>query len=335
MLWSTYFSVLPLAPPLHVKMDSCNMGAILQWDAPARPHSSLTYTAKFKMLGKNTTEHIVCQSIKEHQCDFGQLPSYHGHYTCSVRTEQGGTMSKWEDLEFTIDRMTIIGPPSVTLKSKGGAIEVNIQDPVLKISSLREVYTKVSYHIRYWSKEHPEDGQNTQTMSQCRLLRPLVPNTEYCIKVQVFIHYYDIKGQDSNATCEMSSVTAAVDAEHKWSGKLVGSLLAVSVALPLLLLLLWSSFKGRRFLNPKEPLPERFKQHLCDCPAAPPPPLEKFDLVCGLCEEPRYRALTDPRGSEESPAVEDYGASQEMSGYYNIIERLVFEGPYQNTTIDI
>ncbi|XP_067116937.1 interleukin-10 receptor subunit beta-like isoform X2 [Osmerus mordax] len=313
-------------------MHSYNMGAILQWDAPLHRKSSLTYTAMFKMHGKNTTEHVVCQSIKEHQCDFGQLPSYHGCYTCSVRTEQGGIMSKWETIDFTIDRMTVIGPPSVTLKSQGGAIEVNIQDPVLKISSLREVYTKVSYHIRYWSKEHPEDGHNIPTMSQYHHLRPLVPNTEYCIKVQVFVHDYNIKGQDSNATCEMSSVT---DAEHKWSGKLVAGLVVVSVAAPLLLLVLWSSYKGRRFLNPREPLPERFKQHPLDCPAAPPPPLEKFDLVCGLCEEPRYHALTHPRGSEESPAVEDGGFSGEMSGYYNIIGRLVFEGSYQNTTIGI
>ena len=51
-----------------------------------------------------------------------------------------------------------------------------------------------------------------------------------------------------------------MDAEHKWSGKLVVSLVVVSVALPLLLLVLWSSYRGRRFLNPREPLPEHFKQ---------------------------------------------------------------------------
>lgn len=287
------------------------------------------------MSVRNAKEHLMCKGIKERQCDFGKLPSHHAQYTFSVRTEQPGEASKWATCQFLIDRETVIGPPSVSLVSVGGAIKVNLKDPVLKISSLREVYTKVRYDIKHWSEEHPEDAQTIKAEVLNHLLRPLVPNTKYCVQAQVFIKAYQIWGQMSNVTCEMSSIKGE---EHKWSGKLVWCLVVLAVVLPLLMLILWSIYKGRRFLNPKEHLPAHFKQHLFECSSVKlnTPPLEKFDLIYTLSEEPRYPDVTYSSGSEERLSMSYGGISGDIFKYYNgVVQIPVFEVPYQNTTVGI
>lgn len=327
--------VCPLPPPINVKVDSFNMGAILRWEVAPSLQDKLAFTAKYRMSVRNGTEQLMCKGIEERQCDFGKLPSHHAQYIFSVRTEQSGETSKWATCKFFIDRQTVIGPPSVSLVSVGGAIEVNIQDPVLKISSLREVYTKVGYSIRHWSEEHPEDAQTIKAVSLTHLLRPLVPNTKYCVQVQVFIPAYNFRGQMSNATCEMSSIKRE---EHKWSGKLVGGLVVLAVVLPFLMLVLWSIYKGRRFLNPKEHLPDHFKQHLFESSSVKlnTPPLEKFDLICALGEEPRYPDVTYSSGSDERLAISYAGISGDISKYYNgVVQMPAYEVPYQNTTVGI
>ncbi|CDR00449.1 unnamed protein product [Oncorhynchus mykiss] len=109
--------------------------------------------------------YTVCKATKEHRCDFGKLPSCHGNYQFRVRIELEGNNSSWaETPNFSLKKGTVIGPPNVTLVTKGGAlgaVEVNIQNPVLKISSLNEAYSKVEYNIRYWKKTDKKDVRET------------------------------------------------------------------------------------------------------------------------------------------------------------------------------
>uniref|UniRef100_A0A4W5MK21 Fibronectin type-III domain-containing protein n=1 Tax=Hucho hucho TaxID=62062 RepID=A0A4W5MK21_9TELE len=155
-------SLLP--QPQNVEVVSYNMDAIVKWDAPLTSLTNLTYTAEYRMPS-TAFFHTVCKATKEHRCDFGKLPSCHGNYQFRVRIELEGNTSSWEETpNFSLKKGTVIGPPNVTLVTKGGAIgavEVNIQNPVLKISSLKEAYSKVQYNIRYWKKTDKKDVRAT------------------------------------------------------------------------------------------------------------------------------------------------------------------------------
>uniref|UniRef100_A0A4W5MLI1 Fibronectin type-III domain-containing protein n=1 Tax=Hucho hucho TaxID=62062 RepID=A0A4W5MLI1_9TELE len=163
-------SLLP--QPQNVEVVSYNMDAIVKWDAPLTSLTNLTYTAEYRCTWPNQFQmpstaffHTVCKATKEHRCDFGKLPSCHGNYQFRVRIELEGNTSSWEETpNFSLKKGTVIGPPNVTLVTKGGAIgavEVNIQNPVLKISSLKEAYSKVQYNIRYWKKTDKKDVRAT------------------------------------------------------------------------------------------------------------------------------------------------------------------------------
>uniref|UniRef100_A0A8C7HMB3 Interleukin-10 receptor subunit beta n=1 Tax=Oncorhynchus kisutch TaxID=8019 RepID=A0A8C7HMB3_ONCKI len=155
-------SLLP--QPQNVEVVSYNMDAIVKWDAPLTSLKDLTYTAEYTMPSTDFF-YTVCNATKEHRCDFGKLPSCHGNYKFRVRIELEGNTSSWaETPNFSLKKGTIFGPPNVTLVTKGGAIgavEVNIQNPVLKISSLKEAYSKVEYNIRYWKKTDKKDVRET------------------------------------------------------------------------------------------------------------------------------------------------------------------------------
>lgn len=46
----------------------------------------------------------------------------------------------------------VIGAPVVRLQSRRGKMEVDITEPVLRKSSLKDFYTNILYHIRYWTE---------------------------------------------------------------------------------------------------------------------------------------------------------------------------------------
>uniref|UniRef100_A0A8C7Q253 Fibronectin type-III domain-containing protein n=1 Tax=Oncorhynchus mykiss TaxID=8022 RepID=A0A8C7Q253_ONCMY len=155
-------SLLP--QPQNVEVVSYNMDAIVKWDAPLTSLKNLTYTAEYRN---------VLSTTKEHRCDFGKLPSCHGNYQFRVRIELEGNTSSWaETPNFSLKKGTVIGPPNVTLVTKGGAlgaVEVNIQNPVLKISSLKEAYSKVEYNIRYWKKTDKKDRRCTDIFKSLQI----------------------------------------------------------------------------------------------------------------------------------------------------------------------
>uniref|UniRef100_A0A8C7VKP6 Fibronectin type-III domain-containing protein n=1 Tax=Oncorhynchus mykiss TaxID=8022 RepID=A0A8C7VKP6_ONCMY len=333
-------SLLP--QPQNVEVVSYNMDAIVKWEAPLTSLKNLTYTAEYRMTS-TASFYTVCKATKEHRCDFGKLPSCHGNYKFRVRIELEGNTSSWaETPNFSLKKGTVIGPPNVTLVTKGGAlgaVEVNIQNPVLKISSLNEAYSKVEYNIRYWKKTDKKDVSEREMVTEQRVrLKPLEPNTRYCVQVQVYIPMpHNNTGQYSKAACVMSTTNnTTTDGERRLSEGLVVSLVTVAVAFPLLLLVPWVIYKGKRFLHPKVKLPEHLKQHLIDSHEYPylasqitSPLQEKYDQISALCEENPYNVLTDI--PEDNLYHVDSGVSVEMPKYYNAVaENAIFDMPYKN-----
>lgn len=51
----------------------------------------------------------------------------------------------------------VISAPDVKLQSRRGKMEVDITEPVLRKSSLKDVYTNIKYQIRYWTEENRKE----------------------------------------------------------------------------------------------------------------------------------------------------------------------------------
>ncbi|MEQ2255611.1 hypothetical protein ILYODFUR_015596, partial [Ilyodon furcidens] len=95
-----------------------------------------------------------CVNTTALQCDLTSFNiSVYGIYRGKVQALLGAETSDWvESNQTTLDKDTQIGPPSVSLLSNGPTLEVSIKDPVFQISSLRTVYSVVTYNITYWKK---------------------------------------------------------------------------------------------------------------------------------------------------------------------------------------
>ncbi|KAM4602181.1 interleukin-10 receptor subunit beta-like [Polymixia lowei] len=250
----------------------------------------------------------VCNGTSEQQCDFGVLPSCLGHYDFRVRAELGGEESKWSKATFTPQEDTVIGPPNVTLVAKADVIEVTITDPVFKVLSLRQCYHEVLYSLKYWKADNQDDVAEKSDVAQQQVrLRFLEPDTSYCVQAAVTITSYVRTGQYSDPACAMTSATGTLTALTAASGekrKLVVSLVAVAVALPLVLLTAWFIYKGRRLYNPKVNLPPYFKKHLLEGSCASVISAlqatslqEQYDKISCLHEEYPYHDITHQNGA--------------------------------------
>uniref|UniRef100_A0A3P9Q140 Interferon/interleukin receptor domain-containing protein n=1 Tax=Poecilia reticulata TaxID=8081 RepID=A0A3P9Q140_POERE len=99
----------------------------------------------------------VCAETSGRSCDLTRSGLYYlGCYTVRVQTNLNGSHSAWKSLQFCPNKDALIGPPSVSLLPIGQTLEVSIKDPEFKMSSLRNVYSRVRYNITYW-KEGQED----------------------------------------------------------------------------------------------------------------------------------------------------------------------------------
>lgn len=67
---------------------------------------------------------------------------------------------------FFLSSSAIIGSPNVSLFSNGATIEVSIEDPVLAISALRNVYIFATYNITYWKDSQKEKVDTLVSISE-------------------------------------------------------------------------------------------------------------------------------------------------------------------------
>ncbi|XP_048833726.1 interleukin-10 receptor subunit beta-like [Brienomyrus brachyistius] len=262
VLYSLSVVLAAVPEPENVTVMSYNMGAVLEWDYPHNASEGVRYTAEFK---SHLLEYVAaCQSQQERKCDFTNNTHYFGIYTFRVRAELQGSTSSWVNTtEFFLDRQTIIGPPVVSLHSKAGDMEVNLQDPVLKMSTLKDVYTDIIYNLSYWKEGQEETKKQKQTKQKLLLLSELLPWTRYCVQADIYIPGYSKLSEQSEPVCETTTSNGTV---KPWvvAVALISSFLVTTVSLPLLFLLGWYCYKGLRFLYPSAKLPEHFKQYLIE-----------------------------------------------------------------------
>uniref|UniRef100_A0A8C9WUV1 Interleukin 10 receptor subunit beta n=1 Tax=Scleropages formosus TaxID=113540 RepID=A0A8C9WUV1_SCLFO len=196
--WTVVLAVIP--DPANVTVVSYNLGVVLEWDYPHEWHENVTFTASSR-----TGRSYRVVFFPTYLCDFTKDVHHFGTYVFKVRAELQGEASRWVNTsDFSADKHTIIGPPGITLYSKDGDMEVELQDPVMRASTLREVYSMVTYNITFW-KEGQEEKIKKNT-EQTRLMLPnLQPWTNYCVQAQVYINAYTRNGELSKVVCKATT----------------------------------------------------------------------------------------------------------------------------------
>ncbi|XP_058247754.1 interleukin-10 receptor subunit beta-like [Hemibagrus wyckioides] len=252
-----------IPPPQNLRNTSENLGLVLEWDPPQTSSAKdFRYTAEYKSW--NFFE-AVCVNVSSLSCDFTNDVTPYGTYTLRVRTELNGKSSAWVEIECEpLETITVIGAPDVTLQSRRGKMEVGITEPVLRKSSLKDIYSNIAYNIHYWI-----EGKTTEVkvVDQSRvMLTDLLPDTRYCVQVQIVMDHKKFSLL-SNITCKMNT---ASDEVAPWliAVVLFVSLLVTLISVFLPFLAVWYGYRGIRFLHPRAKIPEHFKQYLTERPSS-------------------------------------------------------------------
>ncbi|XP_054908724.1 interleukin-10 receptor subunit beta-like [Poeciliopsis prolifica] len=251
-----------LSSPTNVQVTSRNLNLILSWDPPADAPSGLIYTTELKSsIG---FQKPGCVNITTFQCELSNFGiSWYGTYIGRVRALLGEEASAWvESKNITLDKETLISPPSVSLLSVGQTLEVGIKDPEFNISSLRNVYSKVSYNITYWKEGQEEQARTHMNIKQDRVvLDNLDPLTKYCVQVQIITFGNKNPSEPSVVLCERTRDT---DNSPVVAAVIACVVIAVAVAVTALVVVKWKSIS--HFLWPKNSLPRDFEKFLLATP---------------------------------------------------------------------
>ncbi|XP_056124442.1 cytokine receptor family member b4 [Rhinichthys klamathensis goyatoka] len=306
LLYIVYVCAESVPIPENVTMTSLDMGLALQWDPPQNTTNQLfNYTAEVK-LWRDYEPVCVCSSSL--RCDFTYNVSIFGFYQLRVRTELHGETSDWvETGEFAVDEITEVSAPHVQLSSRKGQTEVDITDPPMRRSTLRDVFTGVSYLIRFWEKGEAEKEELIR--DQNRIMLPnLEPLVNYCVEVAVL--YNKRTSQFSNTTCVTNSPSSEVE---PWliAVVLLVSLLVVLVAIVLIFLAVWYGYQGCRIIFPDTKLPENLKQFLSQ--QSQSPILSAMQESTQLKEHFHELRIfhTEPDSSQDKPQMEGSGIQTE------------------------
>ncbi|XP_053352887.1 interleukin-10 receptor subunit beta-like [Clarias gariepinus] len=250
-------------PPQNVTIKSQNLYLVLEWDPPlTSTGKDLNFTAEYKSWNSFQT---VCANVLIPSCDFTNEVTPYGTYTFRVRTELNGNSSDWVEIKSdSLEKITVISAPDVKLQSRRGKMEVDIIEPVLHKSTLKDVYTNINYRIRYWTEGKTDKVEVDSDQSRVMLMK-LLPETRYCMQVEIVLDYskYSLP---SNITCEMNS---ASDEVELWliAVVLFVSFMVTLISVLMIFLAVWFGYKGVRFLYPQANLPEHFKQYLSERPS--------------------------------------------------------------------
>ncbi|XP_042559096.1 interleukin-10 receptor subunit beta-like [Clupea harengus] len=292
---SGVLAVLP--PPENVRIFSQDLGLILLWDPPANTSDKLNYTTEYRTSG-----HLPgCVSQSETSCDVTNKISVFGTYQLRVRAELQEEASDWVTLDdFTVDDMTNISAPSVKLSTRQGEIEVQISDPVMRLGNFQEVYQPVDYIITYWREGDTHRIQQKSDQSHVILTaNQLTAKARYCVQVHIQVRFLNKNSTASNDTCLTNSthggppLTSYKVAVWQILLLMLASFLAVGLGALLLFLVGWTSYRGLRYVLPKDKLPEHFvKQYLLETPLslleqARGPPVELYHQLSIVMEAPQ------------------------------------------------
>ncbi|XP_062258736.1 interleukin-10 receptor subunit beta-like [Platichthys flesus] len=301
-----------LSGPTNVNLTSYNMNLVLRWNPSKGAANNLVYRTEYKT--SVTTYTTGCVNISTLECDFTRLiyPSIteNGKYTGRVRAQLGSESSAWvESNHITLDKDTIIGSPNVSLLSNGAAIEVSIIDPVMVISTLRNVYIFATYKITYWKDSQKHKAKNISNILQNRVvLNDLDPWTKYCVQVQIKTERNPNPSQPSRIFCESTTN----EQEPPWvAAMLTFVFMAMGAALVVIVVVYRKSIS--HFLCPTDSLPQHFREYLLA------PPNSYIYLVMQNSHPPeeiyhKVRIIEDDRTVEKrGPLVVEMTASNKQS----------------------
>lgn len=283
--------------PDNVRVSSLDLGLQLTWDPPKNiTDKLLKYTAELRNWRDFDA---VCINSSSLSCDFTNNVSAFGIYQLRVRTELNGETSEWvETEEFKLDNITEISAPRVELRSRKGKIEVDITDPLMRKKHLRDVYNKVSYLVHYWKEGEVTKKKERKAEQNRFMLLELDPQVNYCVQVavQVQLFLYNKSSHFSNVTCIYNTYSDEVE---QWfiAVVLLVSFGVVFIAVVLIFLAVWYTYKVCRMMHPDVKLPEHLKQYLFERPQSSMlltvPPNEKVYEVRILHEESQSTQTTN------------------------------------------
>ncbi|KAK2908623.1 hypothetical protein Q8A67_004460 [Cirrhinus molitorella] len=239
-----------LAAPKNVEVISINMATAVEWKSPRNPMSNVTYTVRY-ILRNNVTS--ICVKTKELKCDVGKLPTVFGSYIFQVRAENNqGLFSKWVNAaEFSPFKHTIIGPPTVHLVIDNNTLDVYVQPPVLKVGKLSDLFSQMSYIVRYWTEGFEEEAVEKMIIDGSENVNLTIKGlhhwSRYCAQAMVVPKGYKNAKHFSTAICVTNTPVV------------ISCVIAVVILLPLAILAAWPIYKVYRFLYPKTKLPELLK----------------------------------------------------------------------------
>ncbi|XP_026060307.1 cytokine receptor family member B15 [Carassius auratus] len=278
-----------LASPQNVKVTSINMATVVEWTSPHSPMSNVTYTAIYFLRKENVS---ICVNTKELKCDVGKLPSVFGRYIFQVRAEVQGLFSEWVNSnEFLPNKHTIIGPPTVHLVIQNNTLDVHVQAPVLKVGKLADLFSQVSYIIRYWTEDFSEEATEKKVTESGEGVKVSVKGLQswsrYCAQAMVVPKGYKNAKKFSDAVCVTNTPV------------LIICVIAAAILLPLAILAAWLIYKVYRFLYPKTKLPELLKNLFvptfwnAEATQHPAHQKEQHDKISAISEDYLYEELSE------------------------------------------
>lgn len=185
-----------LQPPTNLKLVSENFQHILTWDDPNN-ESLIYYKVVCQRVGSPVVQSKSCSNITSRRCDLTKdftdvLSTYTATVYSFTHQERSGEVAT---KGFNPLTQTLLGPPLVHVAPCVHCIEVSIQHPVSHLWSETEqrnismhagdVYPHMDYtiHIR-----HSAEGEHiieTSNISNATIIPQLLPNTNYCVSVDV------------------------------------------------------------------------------------------------------------------------------------------------------
>ncbi|NXC24774.1 I10R2 protein, partial [Campylorhamphus procurvoides] len=212
----------------------------------------------------------------------------------------------------------VIGPPTVWLKSKSGALHVDFSGPYAEHEQerlcLRQYYGSWGYRILYWKEgtsasrvTHVDTKHNSEILSQ------LEPWTVYCVQVQAVIPEWNKRGELSRELCEQTTHNGVTPV---WLivTLLIGSMLVVVISVPVCFFSFFYLFRlTKHVFCPSYSFPQHLKEFLSKPPSAPqsfsPLPQEEhliYDKLTVLSEDSQT-----PRDEAEDETPEQLQGSEQ------------------------
>ncbi|KAM3935973.1 interferon gamma receptor 2-like [Leptodactylus fuscus] len=196
-----------LPAPTNVHIDSYNMKHILKWDPVQVPDTSTPVTYSVQLHLWSNDIRLLCENIRQTQCDFTKhiKPFWRGTY--AVRAELGDLWSAWVEVpDFQASIHTNIGPvQSLTLESFENKMTVSFSPPFPPVHPF-----KFKYWLYYWKEGSEDKTQVPLNVSTHYIMKKLEEVTVYCVQVRAQTDR--IEGQMSEAKCMKTKI-------REYSGK--------------------------------------------------------------------------------------------------------------------